>query len=298
MSEPKFRIAIIGAGISGLTFTVALHKLCGNISIEIYEAALTFTEIGTGISIWPCNWEIMESLGLADDLHAIGRGAPTDNWAPFEYRKSDKCTRFSFLEVTNRGRARVAPPTHLLSELALHFADGSDHPLCHVRGDCLSNTSLWAINTVTDLPTYMYGDITLVGDAVTIVSAFSARIQRLNLRQAHTMAPHQGAGAGQAFEDGYVLASLLAQPSVTCATLARALHATRSCSTCSSAREQGMLYQLMGPGFEDLSVEGSVPRKKLNEVGRKVEVLMGWLGSHTVNEEQDRALGLLEELMS
>ncbi|KAF5393346.1 hypothetical protein D9757_000791 [Collybiopsis confluens] len=49
----------------------------------------------------------------------------------------------------------------------------------------------WAIHHLKPLPFYVDGNIVLVGDA------------------AHAMSPHQGAGAGQAIEDAFILASLL-----------------------------------------------------------------------------------------
>ncbi|KAL0956347.1 hypothetical protein HGRIS_002497 [Hohenbuehelia grisea] len=49
----------------------------------------------------------------------------------------------------------------------------------------------WAIHQLQPLPFYVMGRVALVGDA------------------AHAMTPHQGAGAGQAIEDAFVLASLL-----------------------------------------------------------------------------------------
>ncbi|PIL36635.1 hypothetical protein GSI_00324 [Ganoderma sinense ZZ0214-1] len=55
----------------------------------------------------------------------------------------------------------------------------------------------WVINVVTKLPTYVHGRVGLVGDA------------------AHAMGHHLGAGAGQSFEDGFFLASLMSHRDIT-----------------------------------------------------------------------------------
>ena len=52
----------------------------------------------------------------------------------------------------------------------------------------------WGLHEVESLPTYVDDNVCLMGDA------------------AHGMLSHQGAGAGQAVEDAYVLANLLGHP--------------------------------------------------------------------------------------
>ncbi|EIN04107.1 hypothetical protein PUNSTDRAFT_138838 [Punctularia strigosozonata HHB-11173 SS5] len=61
--------------------------------------------------------------------------------------------------------------------------------------ESIERPSRWAIHTVNDLPSYTSSrKVLLIGDA------------------AHAMNPHQGSGAGQGVEDGYLLAHLLAHP--------------------------------------------------------------------------------------
>jgi len=59
------------------------------------------------------------------------------------------------------------------------------------------NPNRWALHVVKDLPTVALGNVAIIGDA------------------AHGMAPHTGAGAGQAIEDAYILGRLLAHEKVT-----------------------------------------------------------------------------------
>jgi len=60
----------------------------------------------------------------------------------------------------------------------------------------IEKPSKWAIHHLKPLPFYVDGGVVLLGDA------------------AHAMAPHQGAGAGQAIEDAFILAALLEQVSL------------------------------------------------------------------------------------
>lgn len=73
------------------------------------------------------------------------------------------------------------------------------------------------------------------------------------------MTPHQGAGGGQAIEDAYVLAALLAHPRTDRETLGRALEAYDAVrvpvaqEVARKSRLNGLLYELnagVGPGSE------------------------------------------------
>lgn len=72
------------------------------------------------------------------------------------------------------------------------------------------------------------------------------------------MTPHQGAGGGQAIEDAYVLAALLAHPGVDRETLGRALEAYDAVrvpvaqEVARKSRLNGMMYELNAGGGEEL----------------------------------------------
>jgi hypothetical protein len=55
-----------GGGIGGLTLAFALSK-SPDISVDIYEAASKFTEIGAGIGVWWRTRQVLKSLGLEED---------------------------------------------------------------------------------------------------------------------------------------------------------------------------------------------------------------------------------------
>ena len=56
-----------GGGIGGLLLAVSLSKY-PDIQVDVYEAAKVFSEVGTGIGLWPRSWDIIERLGLVDEL--------------------------------------------------------------------------------------------------------------------------------------------------------------------------------------------------------------------------------------
>ncbi|KAH9988531.1 salicylate hydroxylase [Russula vinacea] len=60
-------LLISGGGIGGLTLAFALSK-SPNISIDVYEAASKFTEIGAGITLWWRTRQVLKSLGLEEDV--------------------------------------------------------------------------------------------------------------------------------------------------------------------------------------------------------------------------------------
>ncbi|KAI0332657.1 salicylate hydroxylase [Cubamyces sp. BRFM 1775] len=102
---------------------------------------------------------------------------------------------------------------------------------------CIEKVNRWAIHTTLPLPSFVSGRVALLGDA------------------AHAMMPYQGAGAGQAIEDAYVLSNVLADPRTTRSTLDRAMHAYDAVRrpfalrVQEASRENGLLYTLNFPGL-------------------------------------------------
>lgn len=57
-----------GGGIAGLTFALSLAKCGANVEVDIYEGAAAFSEVGAGMAMWPRVLDMMNILGLGDDL--------------------------------------------------------------------------------------------------------------------------------------------------------------------------------------------------------------------------------------
>ncbi len=63
-------IAIVGAGIGGLTAALSLHQ--AGFDMHVYEQARTVSEVGAGIQVSPNASRVLHGLGLEDDLAAMG----------------------------------------------------------------------------------------------------------------------------------------------------------------------------------------------------------------------------------
>ncbi|KAH9835875.1 uncharacterized protein C8Q71DRAFT_797371 [Rhodofomes roseus] len=66
--QEPLKVALVGAGVVGLTCALAL--LQKGVSVEIFEAAARFGEIGAGIGIGPNAARILQRLGVLDELCA------------------------------------------------------------------------------------------------------------------------------------------------------------------------------------------------------------------------------------
>lgn len=69
--EYIMRIAIIGAGVGGLTLALSLLDT-GITDIHIYESSSKISELGVGINVLPHAMREMEKLGLLDELISVG----------------------------------------------------------------------------------------------------------------------------------------------------------------------------------------------------------------------------------
>jgi salicylate hydroxylase len=109
-----------GGGIGGLTLAFALSK-SPDISIDVYEAASEFTEIGAGISLSWRTRQVLKSLGLEEDVIrlvpfrpgedrgeqegyvALVRGPETIVVPSVQYRKADQPDGLAMGTTYSRG---------------------------------------------------------------------------------------------------------------------------------------------------------------------------------------------------
>ncbi|KAI0820656.1 hypothetical protein BC628DRAFT_1422680 [Trametes gibbosa] len=100
-AKPRFRLAIVGGGIAGLTLAVTLGHFASQnsaaepLEVHIYESGPELTTVGAGISVWPRTWAVMRALGVYEDL-ARASVQPLDgnegnkSKPAFVFRKSDQ----------------------------------------------------------------------------------------------------------------------------------------------------------------------------------------------------------------
>ncbi|KAI0769448.1 FAD/NAD-P-binding domain-containing protein [Trametes elegans] len=137
---------------------------------------------------------------------------------------------------------------------------------------CIEKPTKWALHELKPLPFYVHGPVVLLGDA------------------AHAMTPNQGAGAGQAIEDAFILAELLGHPSTTLSSLSGALAVYEAVRlpmdnhVLRGSRVSGDMYEFNGPLGDDL------PR-----LGTQIGHQWDWLWETTPEGERERAFTLLAQ---
>lgn len=102
--KPKFKVAVCGGGIGGLTFGVAVGKY-PEIEVDIYEASPEFEAFGAGIGIWPRVWKILTSIGIDQEVLAKKASSPYTGIPvkAFTFRKSDQEDGFHFHDMIAGG---------------------------------------------------------------------------------------------------------------------------------------------------------------------------------------------------
>jgi salicylate hydroxylase len=70
MTSAPLKVAVVGAGIGGLTAALSLRR--AGFSVEVYEQAPELTEVGGGINMGPNATRILRRLGLAEGLDREG----------------------------------------------------------------------------------------------------------------------------------------------------------------------------------------------------------------------------------
>lgn len=131
----------------------------------------------------------------------------------------------------------------------------------------VDSPDIWALFDHRPAPTYYKANIAILGDA------------------AHASTPHQGAGAGQAIEDAFILASLLGDENTKSASdipaafkAYDAVRRPRSQRAVSTSRAAGLTYAFQGPAGDD--------REKIQEeLLRRYE----WIWEEDMQKQEEQA---------
>ena len=135
-----------------------------------------------------------------------------------------------------------------------------------------SQPSKWILNDREPLQQWVHGRFVLVGDA------------------AHAMLPHQGAGAGQAIEDGWILARAISDcfenaSEVSVKELGRwmelfqSVRLPRAQRAQQTAREAGDVYEMQTDAMRGLPYEECLPL-----VAERLRNRMKWIWSEDIDE--------------
>lgn len=136
-------------------------------------------------------------------------------------------------------------------------------------------TSAWSMWDMPAAPTYFSDNIVMTGDA------------------AHATTPFQGQGAGQAIEDAYVLASLMAHvdtpDKISLAFKAYdKIRRPRSQKVCTTSREAGELCALRLASVED----------NAQSFKENIQWRMDWMWHRDIAGELDQALAIFQKLVT
>ncbi|WP_340373797.1 FAD-dependent monooxygenase [Streptomyces sp. SS7] len=117
MAEHKHgpRVAIVGAGITGLTLAAALDR--SGVTCEVFERAPGLGETGAGIQLGPNAVRLLHRLGLADDLAKTA--VPS---AGIELRSWERGEVIGRIPLGDRCEERFGVPYYLLRRSDLHAA--------------------------------------------------------------------------------------------------------------------------------------------------------------------------------
>lgn len=69
MNASNMKIAIVGAGMGGLTLASTLRSQ--RIDVQVYEQATRFTRIGAGIQMLPNSMKVLRGIGVEDKLREV-----------------------------------------------------------------------------------------------------------------------------------------------------------------------------------------------------------------------------------
>jgi salicylate hydroxylase len=134
----------------------------------------------------------------------------------------------------------------------------------------MEKPDVWALFDHPPAPTYFKGRLALLGDA------------------AHASTPHQGAGAGQAIEDAFILSNLLGQAN-SVEEIEKAFYAydairrPRSQKVVATSRDAAKIYE-----FEDEELGSD-----LDSIRRRLEIRYDWIWNEDLPNQLKKAQDIM-----
>ncbi|KAK3319049.1 hypothetical protein B0H66DRAFT_255486 [Apodospora peruviana] len=166
-------------------------------------------------------------------------------------------------------------------ELEQDFGDCGDELVQKVVGLMDARVAKWRLNDRDPVEDWVFmdGKVVLLGDA------------------AHPMVPHQSAGAGQAVEDGYILAKTLGEYLSERSEnrsgrlkewmeLYQRVRLPRAQRTQETSREAGELFEMKAPGME-----GKTYNERLPILVERVKDRMKWIWSEDIDAAYGKVKG-------
>jgi salicylate hydroxylase len=145
------RIAVIGAGLGGLTTALAFAKTGANVTV--FEQASALAEVGAGVQITPNGARVLAALGLSKNLDAVGITA--DAVCPMDAVSGRQVARF---DLSNQSPAyRFYHRADLLDVLAEGCRAAGVRIELGCRIDAVTSDGRFEANGQTQAPTLTVG---------------------------------------------------------------------------------------------------------------------------------------------
>jgi len=99
------KVIVIGAGIGGTSAAIALQRLGHD--VVVYDQMRENKPVGAALSLWPNGVKVLNWLGLADEVAALG--GRMDDMAYYDGHTGEELCRFSLEPVTAQTGQRAYP---------------------------------------------------------------------------------------------------------------------------------------------------------------------------------------------
>ena len=160
--QKRLSIGIVGGGIGGVAFAVALSRDSG-LDVQLFEAAPQFSEIGAGVSFGPNAVRAIQLLGLEEAYQRIADASPApfeDVW--FEWRRGSDDTYLTASLAPGVGQSSVHR-ADFLDAIVAHLPEG----IAHFGKRCVAVTQDAASATAHfDDGTHFTGDVIIGFDGI------------------------------------------------------------------------------------------------------------------------------------